>query len=111
MHLRLHAKISCNKYHERPGSAVFVPKVTLTTPFRGLLPYIFAGLLPLPQLKVKLAIYLTIENRQTYLLHVMACADAQMHVVDLLRVTRSPHLYRCSANKPAKRERNHAALL
>jgi hypothetical protein len=31
-----------------PESAGFVPRYTLATPFRGCLPYIFPGLLPLP---------------------------------------------------------------
>jgi hypothetical protein len=38
--------------HKRPGSALFVPKVTLGTRFRGSLPYIFPGLLPLPQVPI-----------------------------------------------------------
>jgi hypothetical protein len=40
-------------------------------------------------LKVKLEIYLTIANRQARLLHANACTDAQMHVVDALRLMRS----------------------
>jgi hypothetical protein len=34
---------------KRPGSAVFTLKLTLATHFRGSLPYIFPGLLPLPR--------------------------------------------------------------
>jgi hypothetical protein len=47
--LQLHAKVSRNNHPQKPGSAAFGPKVTLATRFRGFLPYIFAGLLPPPQ--------------------------------------------------------------
>jgi hypothetical protein len=40
-------------------------------------------------LKVKREIHLTIANRQARLLRALTCTDAQMHVVDGLRVMRS----------------------
>jgi hypothetical protein len=41
-------RFNATNIHKEPGPAVFAPKVTLATSFQGSLPYIFAGLLPLP---------------------------------------------------------------
>jgi hypothetical protein len=49
----LHAKISRRNIHKKPGSAVFVLKLTPATHFRGSLPYIFGGLLPPPLLLLR----------------------------------------------------------
>ena len=44
-------KFHATNIHIKPRSAVLVPKLTLTTHFRGSLPYIFPELLPLPHIE------------------------------------------------------------
>jgi hypothetical protein len=51
-----------------PESAGFVPKLTLATPSRGCLPYIFPELLPLPLIvRGKDVRFWPLEERRQYL--------------------------------------------